>query len=87
MRITVQPKETLLDALLRDGRLTLNPSCGGHGSCARCIVCCKDTRLSGVSARERQRLGDDIEAGYRISCLAFNDAEKPIEVEASPVTV
>ncbi len=70
-KIQVRPGTTLLDAGRR-ARVQIRTRCGGKAACLMCKVKVENqSGLAPMNPNERNKLGEQASAGYRLACQAI----------------
>ncbi len=91
-KLTVKTKDKIYESIagkgknlldhLREAHITINAPCNGNGTCGKCKVKIQGGYLPPATANEQKILGTNaIEAGYRLSCSCYVEADMEILLE------
>ena len=79
-RISYTEKQSIMDALIEAG-VYVSAICGGNGTCGKCKIRLIEGELPVTAADKKAFSQEELDAGMRLSCVAYPTADVTISLE------
>lgn len=79
-RISYTEKQSIMDALIEAG-VYVSAICGGNGTCGKCKIRLIEGELPVTAADRKAFTQEELDAGMRLSCVAYPTADVTISLE------